>query len=207
MAWHDIRVAQTPPLVPFPTLEDHARVVRDLVRSHTVSFAQQGAILGAILGLAGGLARRSARAGLLAALVGLALGAAAAAGAAYGLLPVYYDKFDPQEDPLIYTLFTHGAIWAAAGTAAGLAFGLGLGGRRRWVRGALGGLLGGVAATMLYDMVGALAFPLDKTNDPVSATLVTRLFAQLAVAVLVAAGAALGTRGPTESTRHEAAAR
>ena len=112
----------------------------------------------------------------MATLVGLVLGAAVAAGAAYGILPIYYDKFDPQEDPLIYTLITHGTIWATVGTFAGLAFGLGLGGRGRWVRGALGGLLGGIAATMLYDMVGALAFPLDKTSDPIAATLVTRIF-------------------------------
>ena len=201
IAWRDIRQAKTPFLTPFPTPEDHARVVGYLVRSHTMSFAQQGALLGAILGLAGGLARRSVRAGLLSALVGFMLGGAFAAGAAYGILPIYYDTFDPQEDPLIYTMLTHGAIWAAAGIAAGLAFGLGLGGRGRWLRGALGGLLGGIAATMLYDLVGALAFPLDKTSDPVAATLVTRLFAQLTVGLLVAAGAALGMAPPKDKTR------
>ena len=70
--------------------------------------------------------------------------------------------------------------------------------------GALGGLVGGVAATMFYDVAGALAFPLDKTSQPVSATVVTRLLAQLVVAMFVAAGAALGAndsarRGPTAS--------
>jgi hypothetical protein len=45
---------------------------------------------------------------------------------------------------------------------------------------------------MVYDLVGALAFPLDKTSQPVSATVITRLFAQLTVGVMVAASAALG---------------
>jgi hypothetical protein len=95
----------------------------------------------------------------------------------------------------------HGGIWAAVGAAAGLAFGLGLGGRGRWARGALGGLLGGVAATMVYELVGALAFPIDKTSQPVSATVVTRFFAQFAVAVLAAAGAALGVDGAPRRAR------
>ena len=158
--------------------------------STAVSFIQQGAILGGILGLAGGLVRRKALAGLIAALVGAGLGAIAAGAAAHGLLPVYFKNVDPQANDLTYPLLTHGGIWAAAGAAAGLAFGLGAGGRVRWARCAVGGLLGGVFATMFYDLVGAIAFPLDKTSQPVSATMVTRLFAQFAVAAFVAAGAA-----------------
>jgi hypothetical protein len=127
----------------------------------------------------------------VAAAAGLALGGAAATGAAHVLLSVYFRNVEPEENTLTLPLLTHGGIWAAIGAAAGLAFGLGLGGRGRWARGALGGLLGGVAATMVYDLVGALAFPLDKTSHPVSATVATRLFAQLAVAAFVAAGAAL----------------
>jgi hypothetical protein len=192
MVWPGVRAAQTPKIVPYPTAEDRARIIDGQVRSTGVSFLQQGAILGAILGLAGGFARRSARSGLVAAAAGLALGAAAAAGAAYGLLPVYFRNIDPQGHALALPLLTHGGIWAATGAAAGLAFGLGLAGRGGWARGALGGLLGGVAATMVYDLVGALAFPLDKTSQPVSATLISRFFAQLTVAVLVAASAALG---------------
>ena len=122
------------------------------------------------------------------------LGAAVATGAAYGLLPVYYRNVDLESRDLTYPLLTHGGIWAAVGAAAGLALGLGLGGRGRW-RGAMGGLLGGIAATMVYEPIGALAFPLDKTSEPVSATVLPRLFAHLAVGVLVAAGAALGARG------------
>lgn len=193
IAWPGVRAAQSPKIVPYPTAEDYARILGGQVRSTAVSFVQQGAILGALLGLAGGLSRRSSRGGLVAAATGLALGAAAAALAAYCLLPVYFRNADPQGHALLLPMLTHGGIWAAAGAAAGLAFGLGLGGHGRWARCAFGGLLGGVVATMCYDLVGALAFPLDKTTQPVSATLVTRVFAQLTVALFVAAGAATGT--------------
>ena len=54
-----------------------------------------------------------------------------------------------------------------------------------------------VLATMLYDLVGAFAFPLDKTSQPVSPTVVTRLFAQFAVAVFVAIGAAMVAAEPS----------
>jgi hypothetical protein len=189
--WGRVRSAQTPRIVPFPTAADRDRVIWGQVRSTASSFIQQGAILGIVLGLAGGLARRSARAMLIAAIAGGLLGAAAATGAAYGLLPVYYRNVEPQENALGIPMITHGAIWGAAGAAAGLAFGLGLGGRGRWARCALGGLMGGVAATMIYDLIGAMAFPLDKTSQPISATVHTRLIAHLAVGLLSAAGAAM----------------
>lgn len=196
VAWGEGRSARAPRIVAFPSPEDHARVIRGLVRSSALSFIQQGAILGAVLGLAGGLARGSARAGLLAAMIGGGLGAAMAAAASHLLLPYYYWSLKPESDSLTSPMLTHGGIWGAIGAAAGLAFGLGLGagGRQawaQWARCALAGLLGGVAATMVYDLVGAVMFPLDKTSQPVSATLVTRLLAQFSVALFVAAGAAL----------------
>ena len=64
VAWRGIRSARAPKLVPYPTEEDHARVIRGIVTNTAVSFLQQGAILGAVLGLAGGLAQRSSRAAL-----------------------------------------------------------------------------------------------------------------------------------------------
>jgi hypothetical protein len=190
VAWRRVNSAGTPKIVPFPTGADRDRMIANMAGSNAVSFIQQGAILGGVLGLAGGLARRRALAGLVAALVGGGLGAAAAWATARGLLPLYFRNVDPQSNELTYPLLTHGGIWAAAGAAAGLAFGLGAGGQGRWVRCAFGGLLGGVFATMVYDLIGAIAFPLDKTSQPVSATVVTRLFAQFAVAVFVVLGAA-----------------
>ena len=183
VAWVRVKSAATPKIVAFPTAENRSRMIDDMSSSLAVYFIQQAAILGGVVGLAGGLTRRKPLGGLIAALVGGGLGALAAAAAARGLLPVYFRNVDPQSNELTYPLLTHGGIWAAAGAAAGLAFGLGAGGRGRWVRCAVGGLLGGVFATMVYDLVGAFAFPLDKTSQPVSATVVTRLFAQFAVAV------------------------
>ena len=203
LVWGSVRSAQTPKIIAFPTPEDHARIIRGLVSSTAVSFIQQGAILGAVLGLAGGLARRSVRSGALSAVLGGVLGAAAGACTAYALLTIHFENVDPQDNSLTLALLVHGGIWASVGAAAGLAFGLGLGGRGRWARAAFGGLVGGAAAAMAYDVVGALAFPLDKTSQPVSATVVTRLLAQLAVAMLVAAGAAIGAG---DSARHGPAA-
>jgi hypothetical protein len=201
VAWEGVRSAQAPKIIARPTAADRDTVIRQIVSSTAVSFIQEGAILGVVLGLAGGFARRSARAALLAALVGGGLGAAVAAAAAHGLLPIYYRNVDDEGSSLTLPLLTHGGIWAAAGAVAGLAFGLGLGGRGRWLRCALGGLLGGIAATMVYELVGALAFPLDKTSQPVSATVVSRLFAQFTVAVFVAAAAGLGLAQSPSSRR------
>jgi hypothetical protein len=193
VAWKGIRAAQTPRIVPFPTAEDRARVIRGAVASTSVSFIQQGAILGSILGLAGWLASRSSRVGILAPLLGGGSGALAAAAAAYLLLPVYFQNVGPQGESLALPLLTHGGIWAAVGAAAGLALAIGLG-RGRWSRAVLGGLLGGIGAALVYDLAGAIAFPLDKTSQPVSATIITRLFAQVTAAMMVAACAFLGAR-------------
>jgi MFS family permease len=192
VAWKGIRVAQTPKIVPFPTAEDRARVIRSVVASTAVSFIQQGAILGAMLGLVGWLARRASRLGSLAAMIGAGLGALAAAAAAFSLLPIYFRNVGPQGESLALPILTHGGIWGAVGAAAGLALAIGLGERARWAKAALGGLLGGIVAALVYDLVGAVAFPLDKTSQPVSATVATRLLAQTTAAVIVALGASLG---------------
>jgi hypothetical protein len=110
---------------------------------------------------------------------------------------MYYRNDDPQGNDLLLALLTHGGIWAAVGAAAGLGFGLGAGRPGWWARSAVGGLLGAIAATVVFDLLGALVFPVDKTSEPVSATAGTRLFAQLAVAILTAGGAAVAaTQSP-----------
>src|SRR5262249_15369165 len=85
-----VRSALEPKIVPRPTPEDQARVIRGLTTAATVVFVQQGAILGAVLGLVGGLGRRSAPAALGAGVAGAVLGAAAGAGGALAMLSVYY---------------------------------------------------------------------------------------------------------------------
>jgi hypothetical protein len=199
LVWGRVQSSRTPRIIAFPTGADRDRIIMGQVRSTATSFIQQGAILGVVLGLAGGLARRSARAGAAAAVAGGVLGAAAAAGAAFALLPIYYRTVEPTQNDLGIPMITHGGIWGAAGAAAGLAFGMGLGGRGRWARCAVGGLLGGAAAALVYDFVGALAFPLDKTTQPLSVTMRARLLAHLAVGLLTAVGVAVA--GTTVASR------
>jgi hypothetical protein len=57
-----------------------------------------------------------------------------------------------------------------------------------------------MAGVLVYEMVGAVAFPLDGTSDPISATSVTRLFARLAATIFVSAGAAIGAIGSVKGS-------
>ena len=153
--------ARAPVIVAFPTEADRAGSFASsgLVSFAAASFIQQGAIVGAVLGLAGGLARRPVRGGLAGAAAGLMLGAAVATGAAYGLLPVYYRNVDLEGRDLTYPLLTHGGSGRQSGPPPGWHLGLGLGARGRRAGSALGGLLGGIAATMVYEPIGALGVP------------------------------------------------
>jgi hypothetical protein len=183
-----------------PTQIKSLRSARDAAESFeaTIAFGALGASLGLALGLAGGCARRSARAALIAALAGSICGGAAGAVVPRVILPIYYRLHDPDRDDLILATLTHGGSWCVIGAAAGAAFGIGLGGRGRALRALLGGLLGATAGVLVYEMVGAVAFPLDGTSEPLSATWVTRLFARLAVTILASAGAAMGALGPVK---------
>jgi hypothetical protein len=105
-------------------------------------------------------------------------------------MPIYFRFYDVDKDDLVLSLLIQGGICSAVGAAGGAALGVGVGGRSLTARTLLGGLLGAVAGVAVYQLVGALAFPLDQTTRPISATWATRLFAHLAVATLTAAGAA-----------------
>ena len=67
-------------------------------------------------------------------------------------------------------------------------------GRGRWKATLVGGFVGAAAATVVYEIVGALAFASNKTDLPLSASVTTRGMAQLLVALLSAVGAALALR-------------
>jgi hypothetical protein len=161
----------------------------------TVAFGSLGAVTGLALGLAGGCVRRSARAALIAAIAGLILGGTTGAIMPRVLMPIYFKMHDPDRDDLFLALLIQGGNWSVIGAAAGAAFGIGLGGRGRTLHALLGGLLGATAGVLVYELVGAVAFPLDRTSNPVSATWGTRLFARLAVTILASAGAAIGALG------------
>jgi hypothetical protein len=161
----------------------------------TIAFGSLGAVLGLALGLAGGCARGSARAALIAAIAGSILGGTAGAVMPSVLLPIYFRMYNPDREDMILAILIHGGNWSVIGAAAGAAFGIGLGDRGRALRALLGGLLGAIAGVLVYEVVGGLAFPLDGTSDPLSATWGTRLFARLAVTILASAGAAIGALG------------
>jgi len=162
----------------------------------TLSYGLLGAVLGLTLGLAGGLTRRSAGGAILAAIAGLILGTLAGSGSARLVVPVFLrNENTTVADDMILPLLTHGAIWSAIGVGAGLALGIGLRpSPSLTVRVILGGLLGALLATMIYELVGGLAFPLDQTGQPISAGIGSRLFARLVLVLSVAAGAILPTR-------------
>lgn len=177
-----------------PTIEE-ARAGASAMRSAltmqaAAAFGALGAALGLALGLAGGGIRRSSRSSLIGAAVGAILGGAAGAVTPLALLPVYFQFYDPDRDDLLLSLLTQGGIAAALGAAGGASFGIG--DRGRVARTLLGGLLGAVAGVLIYGVVGALAFPLDKTTRPISATATTRLLGRILVATLAAAGSAAG---------------
>jgi hypothetical protein len=165
-----------------------------------LAFLILGAALGAALGLAGGLARRSPGAALKAGLLGLMMGAGAGALVSLAVLPPYnaYKARNADEAlrDLVTPLFLHMAIWSSIGAVSGLAFGLGLGARFRLPVIVQAALAGAALGAVIYELVGALAFPTAQTARFVSTTWQTRLFARLAVTLLTAAAAALAAKAP-----------
>jgi hypothetical protein len=157
----------------------------------TLTIGSLGAALGLALGLAGGSAGGSMRAALRAAIVGSILGGVAGAAATRVMLPIYLMVLNPDTNDLIVGIMIHVAISSAIGVVGGAAFALGLGDQSRAVRAVVGGMLGAVAGVLVYELVGAVAFPLEKTSDPISATWATRLFARLAVTTLASACVAI----------------
>jgi hypothetical protein len=151
-------------------------------------------LLGLALGAAGGRVRKSPRAAILAGLAGLILGGTAGAGATLALLPSYHaaraDAPDEEStNDLALALRTHGGIGIAIGAAAGLALGLGLGGGSRIARATFGGILGAILGAVIYEVAGALVFPVAETFRPMAVAPAPRLLAHLSVALCVAAGA------------------
>ncbi len=183
----------TPRLMIRPEPEVMRRLDTARIHSATASFAAMAGILGLAMGLSGGLMRRSASAGARAALLGLLLGAGAVAIGSLIIVPIFFRSYDPHSTDLVLPLLTHGAIWLTAGASGGLALGWGLGGGR-WKNTLAGGVAGAAGATIIYEIVGAMAFPAGKTDLPLSMTMSTRAMAQLLVAILTAVGAVLALR-------------
>jgi hypothetical protein len=161
------------------------------LKNGMLAFAILGGAVGAFLGLAGGLARGRVRSALLAAAIGLGLGVAAAVATTWAAGLAYQRWFDAVAENLVATLLFHGVIWSSIGAAGGLAFGIGLGGWGYSARGLLGGFLGGWLGTLLFELTGSVAFPMDRTFQPISISWGSRLTARLAVVLCVTIGTVL----------------
>jgi hypothetical protein len=155
----------------------------------TLAFGSLGAALGLALGVAGGAVSRSFRRALIAAISGAFLGAIAGGSVAGVFTPIFFRWYNPDSDTLILAIAIQAVICSAIGASTGATFGIGLGGRIQVLRAAFGGLFGAILGVLLFQIVAALAFPLDGTSKPISATWITRLFARLAVANFAAVGA------------------
>jgi hypothetical protein len=165
-------------------------------RNAALSFTVLGGLLGAGLGVAGGLSRKNGRAAAMAGVLGLVLGAALAGGLTMLLLPAYFAFRmrvpDETLQDLFWPLIVHLGLWAPAGATGGLAFAIGHAARRRTFAVFMGGLLGAALGAAVYEIVGALAFPMAETTSVLSATAGSRLLARIAVTTLAAAGVAMG---------------
>jgi hypothetical protein len=174
------------------SIEDARRFAGAQIKSARDTFTALGAVVGLSLGLSGGLARRSPYAGAKAALVGCVLGAIAGGSISLLVLPHFFKTYDPQSQDLVLPLLTLGSICLSVGAAGGLAFGIGLGRRGHWLKSLVGGLVGAALATVIYEVVGAIAFPSDRTDLPISETHATRAMFHVSIAALTAVGSALG---------------
>jgi hypothetical protein len=156
-----------------------------------------GGLLGLALGVAGGLAAHSLGRSLAPALIGMVLAGGTTAAVTKAAVPTYYRAVSASEDNLssdmVVPLIFHGSMWICAGAFAGGAFGFALGGWSRAIRGVIGGAIGALCATVVYDFMGALFFPLGETTGPISTAWTARLIAVMGVATFTAAGALFGT--------------
>jgi hypothetical protein len=94
-------------------------------------------------------------------------------------------------DRLVMPMLIHAGIWVPIGAVSGVALGLGLGGGpMSTLRATLGGIVGAVIATVVFDVAGAVVFPLAKTTDLIATSPWARLAPRLLVALFTAALAA-----------------
>jgi hypothetical protein len=157
-----------------------------------LSFGALGGFLGFAMGLAGGASRPSTKWALIGAIVGLILGVLGGALPSFAVMPYQWKhrNDDPNNADLVMPLLIHCGLWAGAGLAAGLAFGFGRHGWRplRLADAALAGLIGAMVGILIYELGGALLFPMARTPNPFAETWSARLFARLCIAVFVALG-------------------
>jgi hypothetical protein len=160
-------------------------------------FGACGALLGMALGLSGGWARGSANAALRAAVLGaIAGGVTGIIGPLVVVRAYFRSSGGGGSDELIPSILMHSGLWISIGAAAGIALAIGLGDRRRLARAIAGGVVGSVVGAVVYDLLGAVVFPLAETGEPLAATSSARLLELLVPAIAIAGLAALGAHPP-----------
>jgi hypothetical protein len=186
-----------------PTSEDvaaqHTAFAYSQAWTAAAVYAALGGLLAMSLGVLGGWSRSSPKAAIRCGLLGLVLGAAVAGGLATAIFPGYLRSYSPDGDDLTKPFLYYGGYWAAVGLIAGAVFGLGQGGGApRVVRSALGGAIGGVLGAILFQVVGGVAFPLDKVVEPFpmeGITKATGVWSRLVGRLMIAVPIALGVTG------------
>jgi hypothetical protein len=164
------------------------------IKNTVRTFGALGALLGLLLGLAGGLSRGNARAAWAAGASGLIAGGVTGAAGPLFVVRAFHHWQSEGADDLIVSMVMHSGLLTLLGAAAGLALAIGLGNKRRFAHAALGGAIGAVVGAVFYDLIGAFAFPLANTAEPLATTAAAR-FAELIVpAIAIAVGAASGSR-------------
>jgi hypothetical protein len=159
-------------------------------RNAAVAFGLLGACLGLALSLTPGSSRRSTVRRLGSSLLGLLAGGTAGVAGSYLVIPFHYEYKDPSGTEIGQSVLTHGMIWGLVGLGAGVAYGISRSRPTRLTvfRSAQGGLIGALIGTVLYELIGGLAFPLARTTDAISASAWTRLLACMAIALGTAVG-------------------
>ncbi len=150
-----------------------------------------GVLLGASLGFLGGSLRRSPRAAFLGAGLGFGLGAIGGGAIPYWGLPSARRVAESLALGSFTPLLLRGIVWSAIGGSAGLALGVGLGGTSRSIRSLVGGVLGGMLAAATYELLGALLYPLEPTDQLTPGVPSARFLAVLLVSTFAASGMVL----------------
>lgn len=148
-----------------------------------------GGLLGLGAGLAGGLTRRSTKTMTRGAVLGLLVGGAVSAAPVVPAMIVYLRAEDSGPGELTRAVMMHMALWLPVGAAAGLGLALGLGAPRKIPAAILGGLVGVALATLAYELLGSVVYPLAETGGPIAAEWQPRLLATLLIALGGAVGA------------------
>ena len=151
-------------------------------KNAALAFGFLGICLGGLLGMAGGLARRSKSATVTAGFLGAVLASAWGVGVSLAFLPYGLQaQLDHSGNDLAIALAMHGLSWGALGAVAGLAFAVGLGQKEIAVQALTAGLTGALAATVCFELIGAVFFSRAGTINPIAITWPARLMARLLV--------------------------